>query len=117
MTPDVLHKLQDKAKPLLVWLKTAQEESDSEDEDVEDDVQFKSDKTNNKSPTEPMYAHLAQPVKPSDVGTRGAEELEGSDEETHRRALPGSAAAPSIATNKASAVHATTSEEIDIDAI
>lgn len=116
MTPDVLHKLQEKAKPLLVWLKTAQEESDSEDEDVEDDVQFKSDKTN-KSPTEPMYAHLAQPVKPSDVGTRGAEELEGSDEETHRRALPGSAAAPSIATNKASAVHATTSEEIDIDAI
>ena len=95
VTPDVLHKLQEKAEPLLTWLKTAQEESDSE-EDVEDSVQFKSEKSNK----------TAEP-KSAEVGVRGAEENEGSDDEAHRRAAPAPAAA------KASAP----SEEIDIDAI
>ena len=100
----MLHKLQEKAEPLLMWLKTAQEESDSE-EDVEDGVQFKSEKSN--KPAEPMYAHLTQPVKSAEIGSRGAEELEGSDDEAQRRrAAPAPAAKASVPT-----------EEIDIDAI
>ena len=107
LAPDVLHKLQEKAGPLLTWLKTAQEESDSE-EDADEEVQFQSEKSS--KPAEPMYAHLAQPVKSAEVGTRGAEELEASDDEKQNHRTSAASKAPASAL-------APTSAEIDIDAI